>query len=656
MSTSPVRGHGGYGSSPGPWSARAHCAPRSLRLFTKNKAPSRYCGGALPSVRNLAVRGRECRGLCGATQAQPMEVALSIALTKTLQRVVLASPSAPGSTISSDGPQLTRELPQRIHAVLVVIFDQALDSSLHMPISLFVEEIARRCKKKIRSVQGALKDALELGLIKRKRVDSGRNQRALPWLIWPHDDLSDAAASRTPWGGPELRFPRAWAVTAAEMQAPVTKHAGAFSAGKKEKKRTSLPRLALVVGAVLPAAQHGPQAEALPSSSPSPSGSFPNAVPPSGGAPAGGARARDKANPSEELRLVNLGSGLTSRAASMGALSAWSSGSRSRTASVGQRAAGAQAPAVLGDDQRFWDWFAASAAAAGWLEKSAGSWPGARAGDVEFSMQRRRLETNHRGPPLARSVVSISGAHAGAAAILRKAARWTRGPYEAIFYCKGANPLLIVDDAKPEHLHVLAGWNGVAVLETSPRNLQISLMAPRCLYPAELLAANRALADMFGLKREAVSSTQPRRFIGSVNNKKSLSEPFVTGLHCPLTDGTVSEAQLSMLLAGTTPNRVSGSAPTKTPEPRIEKADGGVDHSAEDWRFVMHEMEKKGGMRQVRLIDELTARCVSRARKGRAANDPEHRAYSERTVKRAVQTVDERRAAKAAVSVVRKAV
>ena len=610
---------------------------------------------------------------------------MSIALVKVLQRVVVSPPRAQESTILPGGRQTSFELPQRVHAVLAVIFDQVLDDEPYAPVRLFVEEIARRSKKKLRSTQLALRDALLLGLIKRQRVDAGWGKKAVPWMLWAHGDLIEASTSKTPWAGAPMAFHRPWLSETGQLQPDVTKDAGASSAGKKEKKRTSPPRPpARPAGSGQAAAQRGPLLARTPGAQALPSSQTPLALSPAlptkGGLGGGGARNCKKPRLSvapkrEGMTMQNFESGddevdamsgPAARAATVAALASW------RAVGAARFAAAVAAPPAPGDAQVFWDWFIAGARAAGWREKNVGDWPGAVAGDVEFSMQRRSVKTGERGAPLARKLVPISGAAAGAAATLGSAQRWTRGPYEAVFHCKGVNPLLIIDDAKPAHLHVLDGWDGVAVLETSPGNLQLSLMAPRCLQPGELLVANRALADMFGLKREAVAAAQLRRFPGSRNNKHGLAGSFVTRLFCPPRDGTISDEQLALLLHSAPPvvaldalrERVNAKpsarvtapiAPTALAvhEPRVERAAGDVDHSVADWRFVMQELGKPGGMREAQLIDELTVRCVARARKGKSADDPEHCAYSIRTVTRALQKLAERRAA-AAVPAMRK--
>ncbi len=304
-------------------------------------------------------------------------------------------------------------------------------------------------------------------------------------------------------------------------------------------------------------------------------------------------------------------------------------------------------------DSRYWAWLQASAAVAGWKEKKEGQWVGARIGDLRFVLQERGKTTDERGATFLPVVVPLSAAAAGAAAAVKNATREAkRGRVvEAVFQPLGETPLLLIDDLKPPHLGLFDGWKGVAVFETSPGNLQASLMAPRPLKTWETIAVQRALARRCGLTLAAVSATHFRRFEGSKNHKKALAETFVTRLFCEPIPGTLAAAQLAELLAEDAATAVANTATvialkTESSAPvyggKKVPSISGPDHSgsAHDWRWLMQKIDRVGGHDRghdrVSLAAQLADRAGERQRQGKRADDADHLRYAQLTVDRAL--------------------
>jgi len=200
-------------------------------------------------------------------------------------------------------------------------------------------------------------------------------------------------------------------------------------------------------------------------------------------------------------------------------------------------------------------------------------------------------------------------------------------------------------------------------LETSPSNLQVSMMAPRPLRRDETLAVQRALARRCGLTLAAVQQHQPRRVPGSVNNKFELLVPFVTRLFCEPVAGTISIDQLAELLAedkayaaavlaGTVVEINVAKQATSVAEAAVatikpKRVGGGTDDSGsgEDWRWLKLRMGRVGGRDRDRLVAELEVRARERHRQKKSPGDPDHLRYAELTVKKALALVAAKKAA-----------
>ncbi|MES2992645.1 MAG: DNA-primase RepB domain-containing protein [Pseudomonadota bacterium] len=312
-------------------------------------------------------------------------------------------------------------------------------------------------------------------------------------------------------------------------------------------------------------------------------------------------------------------------------------------------------------DDRYWKWLADSAAVAGWQPKEAGAWSGALAGDLNFVLQARGKGTGERGAPFLPNRVPLTDAAAGWTESLRRAsgeaARGRR--VEVVFQPVGDHPLLLVDDLKPGTLGAFDGWCGVAVLETSPMNLQVSLMAPRVLRGDEVLAVQRALARRCGLTLAAVTRAHLRRVPGSINHKQGLAEPFLTRLFCDPVAGTITHEQLAELLAADAAAvAASGSGGSGNVHVDLERKPGagvagsmaggkpsrGVAANAntapapdptgsgKDWAWIMGRLESWRPPTDEQLHQQLAERAAARCRQGKQASDADHQRYAKTTL------------------------
>lgn len=573
---------------------------------------------------------------------------MSIALSAVLQRVFVRDPNT-GENIW---------LPERVHAVLRVVFDQVLDQEPERPVYLFVQEIGRRCRKSVRTVQTALRESEALGLIKRIRINAGRLEHgAAParqinstWPILVHWAAIQASKNKHPHHGPDLKkpiaqlvYPQPWSGTETFGGAIF---AGASFAGKKgEEKKTTTPRGKLrTVPGTKPCPPERARGQGFKAAGV--------------GRPALPSAACGRGGSGDSKLIVDFGVveqmnlnqdqmpmlGWAGRAASVVNLADFVQRGRQKFSEPEPMAREPQ-------DNRYWGWLRASAAAAGWAEKQEGQWAGSRAGDLRFVLQERKKTTGERGATLLPLVVTLSDAAAGAEAALKNAAREVkRGrKIEAVFQPVGETPLLLIDDLKPEHVQLFSGWRGVAIFETSPGNLQASLMAPRPLKIWEALAAHRALARRCGLTLAAVSATHLRRFGGSVNNKKALSSPFATRLFCDPVDGTMTAEQLADLFAEDAAHVADPLTKTAAvPKPKNEsgapvfpakktRSVAGADDSgsADDWRWLMQKMDRVGGQNREQLVAALVDRAGERSRQFKRADHSDHLRYAEWTVDKA---------------------
>lgn len=163
--------------------------------------------------------------------------AMSALLCQALRRVVL---------LDARGQLLTSRKAKPVLDVLHVLCDAALSEEPHQAVYVYVEEIARRAARGVRSTQLALALAAELGLIWRLKLPEGArlsDGRQAPWGALIHRDLIAASFEKNPGrrGAPSLPFPRPWAeltnVTEVHRMEESTidevNDRGALNAGKK---------------------------------------------------------------------------------------------------------------------------------------------------------------------------------------------------------------------------------------------------------------------------------------------------------------------------------------------------------------------------------------------------------------------------------------
>jgi len=603
---------------------------------------------------------------------------MSIKLAQVLQRVYVRDPRDPeGDPIWLQG---------RVHNALRVIFDQANDDALHEPVHLYIGEAARRFRASVRTTRRALAEAQKLGLIKRPRNDAGRRgygsvseRRDLAtWPILVHPALLAAARSKMPFRGPHLVFPRPWE----EGDFGAAKFGPANLAGKKGTGKDHYPPGRQAQGVAPSRADPPPdRPEVVGLPGPAVWGQScpgPAAAHSSGASARGGSGSEPRAECGKRKKQQEMGVRdaftLSSRADSMAALARFAE--RGRRDMAAASSFGADAPELPADAEPFWNWLVTSAAAAGWVAKEEGSWPGAKPGDLEFALQRRSKAAGQRGGTFnnQRASLALEPALHGARDALRDAWRFSheheRRAVEPVFWPVGNHALLLIDDLKPEQLSLFNGWQGMAVIETSPGNLQVLLMAPRALRGDELLAAQRALARRAGLTCAAVQQHQPRRFPGSRNCKPGLAEPFTTRLIGVPAPGTISGAQLAELLAedaryvapDPAASTTAGGGAARTAKKSTAGAAGDTSAAAvrqrrqhadnsgsgQDWAWLMERLGSVRGRDHERLVEELAARAGARERQGKRTGDPDHLRYARATVDRAVAELTVRKARAAA--------
>lgn len=506
---------------------------------------------------------------------------MSISLSQVLQRVVI-----------DDGTGGAKPMRERVFAVLKVHFEAALDQELERPIGLFISEAARRARKEVRTVQLAMTEAAQLGLIKRVRGIGYLGKKA-PWLVLPHPVLILAAQETRPYQGARLVFPRAWNDTS--LLHEVQKMQVQKTQGKRFCEHSPPPLSANA------SREHGALA-GLPSA-------------PSGG---GGAVLPLAASPQQEAPRKSGSGGETH------------DHSIPLAKPVSEKVIQKFGHGAGGD--AYWSWVQTGCARVGW------------AGQIRFVQQRRRIKDGERGGQFGERVVSLANAKTGAAATLFDAAT-TRGDIEVTFQAVDAlHPLLLVDDLDATGVELLRTLVPAALVETSPGNYQATVVAPRLLTRAERLAAQHTLAQRLDADDCATSSTQLRRFPGSKNAKPSLPAPFFARLVGEPGVGVVMSVEfLAELLASagatTTVQRSQGEHGTR--------ALGALGDSELDFGWVLQQIKTRPGVSDGQLELELAARAACRNRHGDGSNEgaPGHVKYAKRTVASARRVLLLRRAA-----------
>ena len=570
--------------------------------------------------------------------------------------------------VDKDGELKERRLPLGVRTVLAELGLAAVRDKEHLPILITTRALARRTGHDDvagRATRRGLQEAERLGLIRRgSPVGQFGAHAALPTLL--HPAWLAAGGAKKPWDGGSILVPRDWDEVDPDQPPkrlvtwPVKTTGPVKKAGRKGSEERDHyppgpgPPPLLAPAGVVPAsaADHGRLRERSRRSRVGPH--------PAGPVIPSGASARGGSDDDELLEVDNMNqdmdrdmvSSAAARARSLAALAGFGS----------RRAAGLAVPAVeVAVDDRYWTWLATSAAAAGWADKQVAAWAGSAGGDLEFVLQRRGRRSGQRAGTFMEERVALSAAASGAVAVLARA-RTARGLIEPAFRPLGEHPLLLIDDLKPADLTLFDGWRGVAIVETSPGNLQASFMAPRVLLTREVLAAQRELSSRCGLTMASVEPNKLRRFTGSTNYKSGLPEPFVTRLFREPIDGTISDEQLADLLAAhvaevaaamaggivTTAAAASVSKPALAAgEPASVKKrgrvgggiGGGTDDSGsgQDWAWLMTTTSRVGGRDRDRLVAELVVLCEARERQGKAGTDADHMRYAEYTVDKALK-------------------
>lgn len=151
----------------------------------------------------------------------------------------------------------------------------------------------------------------------------------------------------------------------------------------------------------------------------------------------------------------------------------------------------------------------------------------------------------------------------------------------------GARVILIDDVASNQLDAIRAFWSGpLAIIETSPENYQVFIIAPRGLNSTEYLRAARFLADRFDGDLGACSPGQLHRFPGSPNWRPALvtaGRPFITRLVA------CYEAEEGFDLRDQLNEMLSGSAAAQE---RIEVALRANDNSAAAFGWTIQQLKR----------------------------------------------------------------
>lgn len=201
--------------------------------------------------------------------------------------------------------------------------------------------------------------------------------------------------------------------------------------------------------------------------------------------------------------------------------------------------------------------------------------------------------------------------------------------------CSKTHPVLLLDDITAAGLTSLP-WPG-AVVETSPGNFQVTLVADRPLSAQDRLLAQHGLQRHTNADKGAVSASQLRRMPGSVNGKFELSAAFVATLHSVPGVGQLccAEGLVDRFIAA---GRERSGAASEAGGYRNKPADStpktGVakSQSEADFGWLIYQLTRKAPRPHGELLEELAAKAGARGRHGLSRGHPEHVAYAERTL------------------------
>lgn len=225
------------------------------------------------------------------------------------------------------------------------------------------------------------------------------------------------------------------------------------------------------------------------------------------------------------------------------------------------------------------------------------------------------------------------------------AVQWSANERVELTYRLGgeAHPLLLLDDVTAEALTRLP-WPG-AVIESSPGNFQVTLIADRSLSPQERLLAQRGLQRHANADKAAVSSAQLRRMPGSINGKRELDRVFVARLHSvPTAAPATGLGSLvdSFIAAGRDRGGTEKTSDRKSNKQVDGVQDAGVskDQSAADFGWLMHQLTRKVQRAEDVLVAELAAKAGARSRHGQPREHLEHLAYAKKTLRACLKRLD----------------
>lgn len=507
-----------------------------------------------------------------------------------------------------DGRLKLRRLPIGVRAVMTELGLAVPRGREHEPVLMSARQIAERAGRDVneaRAIRRGLRDAEDIGLIRRIRSSVGQIGSHAAWPALVHPALIAAAQRAQPYHGADLIFPRAWDDADPEQPPrnlvtwPVRTTGAVETAGRKGSRARPPPRRATVVAAS--------QGTNTPKRACEPAGDRVK----SASAPFGGAGGVEMRMEKQSMRInASAFAGLVS------------------TLGRRQPEPASDGGYIDNGGTAFWDWLAKSCKAAGW------------SGRVEFVGQ-RRLKTGpkagQRGGQVLLGSADLQHAVDGCSKAGAEAAR--RDDMELTFrMLEELHPVLLLDDlgdpARIAHLPAI-------LVETSPGGYQATFVAARSLSQAERVTAQGALVARFGGDAGALSGKQLRRPPGSRNRKPDLATPFVARLvHAP-NPGVLENDLLDELLA---PREVIRPAAGAGTSPRQRHAFASLSGSHQDWSWVMQQLGKLPCPSRDQLITELAEHCALRNRHGAGSDPAAHRGYAVRTVDKAVAVRAGRRA------------
>lgn len=459
-----------------------------------------------------------------------------------------------------------------IISVLGEIGLAALCDHLHEPTLIGAREIARRIGKEsceAKSVRRAINKCVAYGILRRESPPAEDFRANRPWPVWFHPAIIEASQASKPWNGPDIIFPRAWTDV---MVFGTCTHLNPLV----ESKPTDECYFAA------------------------------NKI----HRPAAGVFNSKKMEQPTSAAFYFDGNDLNN--------------------------VGLPDPSVLNefDATAFWRWIADGLCNSRWE------------GWLSLYGQRRKKDGQRGGTfTLAQvmvekeSIADVLGPQLESASLCAIAAATSRSPkrgplIEVVFKLDTLpHPLLLVDDVTlTTAMEELKALPGVALVETSPGCYQASIMMREPLSAAQLVQAQRGFAQLYGGDAGAVGRQQLRRPPGSMNQKRSLAQPFAAIVRC-LNGGQFPADLLDKAMAcgqqferdNSTSVREYGSGARRV----------GIDdsESAKDFGFVTEQLTTRGTrMTHSQIINQVARRAGERRRHGFKPGDVRHYKYAVRTL------------------------